>query len=84
MKYVVAKIKGEEEIFTFPRSINHDRFCEVLSFIKHGSDRDWSREYAEPVSAGFVDNGKCHGHSETLRLKSRGELDTALLSGRKA
>jgi len=81
MKYVVVKIKGKEEIFPFPRTINHDRFCEVLSFIKHGSDRDWSREYAQPVSAGFIDNGKCHGRSETLNLDSRGELDDILLRG---
>lgn len=78
MKYVVARIKDKEEIFVFPRSINHDSFAEVLSFIKHGG-RDWNREYAEPVSAGFVDDGVCHGHSETLKLTSRGSIDTALL-----
>jgi hypothetical protein len=81
MKYVVVKIKGKEHIFVFPRAINHDRMCEVLSFIKHGEARDWSREYAEPVSAGFVDGGKCHGRSETLNLDSRGDLDTILLRG---
>jgi hypothetical protein len=82
MKYVVVKILGKEQIFVFPRAINHDRFCEVLSYIKHGHERDWSRTYAEPVSAGFVDgNGKCHGRSETMNLDSRGDLDSILLRG---
>jgi hypothetical protein len=81
MKYVVARIKDKEEIFLFPRSINHDSFSEILSYIRHGSSQDWSREFAEPVSAGFVDAGVCHGYSETLKLKSRGAVDTALLTG---
>lgn len=82
MKYVVVRILGKEHIFVFPSSINHDRMCEVLSYIKHGSDRDWSRALAEAVSAGFIDgSGKCYGRSETLNLDSRGALDDILLRG---
>lgn len=81
MKYVVVDFEGEEQIFTFPRSIDHDRFFEGVGAIRMGSSSNWKREYrlAEAVSAGFVDCGECHGHSETLKLKSRGDVDTALL-----
>lgn len=81
MKYVCVKNEdGKEEIFTFPRTVNHDRFAEVLSMIKVDGrgPNDWNREFRKPVSAGFIDQqGNCHGKSETLRLNSRKE-DTAI------
>ena len=75
MKYVCTKDEnGKEEIFTFPKSIDHDRFANTLCDI--GPDF----QYREPVSAGFVTRrGKCFGRSETLDLDSRPEDSDILL-----
>ena len=78
MKYVVVKSEEDgEKLFIFPKSVNHDAFAEVLSYIKVG-DRNWKRLYREPISAGFTDGVTCYGRSESLDLKSRPE-DTELL-----
>lgn len=81
MKYIVVKLDGEEQIFVFPKSVDHDRMMEAIGAIRMGSQRNWNRVYrdADTISAGFVVNGCCQGHSETLGLKSRGEADTMLL-----
>lgn len=81
MKYVVVK-RGDnpEEIFIFPTNIDHNEFAEVLSYIKTGG-RNWKREYAQPISAGFTDGLTCFGRSETLNLESRVLEDMALLQG---
>jgi len=83
MKYIVASLKGKEMIFVFPRSIDHDRMFEAIGAIRVGTGRNWSRDFRlnQPVSAGFIENGKCHGRSETLNLDSRGALDDILLRG---
>lgn len=63
-------LTGEKGIMThmLPRA------CEAMMPILEG------RVFRTAVSAGFVDsNNKCHGHSETLQLKSRPTEDTALL-----
>lgn len=74
MKYIVTKNEeGEEEIFLFPRSINHDCMAEVLGRIKDQTTGNWTRIFRNPVSAGFVENGRCHGRSETLKLEARPE-----------
>lgn len=80
MKYIVVEFNGEEQIFTFPKSIDHDRYWEGITAIRIGHN-NWRRAYrdAEVISAGFVVCGHCEGHSETLKLQSRGEVDTALL-----
>jgi len=81
MKYVVVKRgENEEQIFIFPCAIDHDAFAEVLSYIKEGG-RNWKREFAKPISAGFTDGETCFGRSETLNLDSRKDIDTALLNG---
>lgn len=82
MKYIVTRqADGKERIFVFERDINHDFMLEGIQAVKRGSHHDWTRSWdAEAVSAGFIDNGKCHGESETLRLMSRGAQDTALLA----
>lgn len=78
MKYIVVNSEEcGEQMFIFPKNINHDRFAEILSNIRHGGDRNWERIYREPISAGFIIDGKCHGKSETLDLNSRPE-DTEL------
>ena len=80
MKYVVTKTKeGPEQIFIFEKGIDHDRFYEVLSYIKEGHDRDWKREFRELISDGFTDGKTCWGKSESLNKDSRPKEDTALL-----
>ncbi len=81
MKYITTKTEeGKEEIFLFPRDVHHDCMNEMLGFIKNQTGRQWERVFRTAISAGFVDsNSQCHGHSETLKLKSRPTEDTALL-----
>lgn len=79
MKYIVMKSESEEEeIFLFPRHIDHDCMAEVLGRIKNQSFGNWHRVLRQLVSAGFVDDGHCHGRSESLGLASRPQ-DTELL-----
>ena len=79
MKYIVTQDEnGKEEIFVFPKSVNHDCMGEVLGYIKNQTWGNWERVFRFPISAGFTDGVKCYGHSETLGLKSRPE-DTQLL-----
>jgi hypothetical protein len=79
MKYIVVKLGGKEHIFVFPKTIDHDRMHEAVSALRLGDRHNWRREWPEPVSAGFVEGGRCVGRSETMNLDSRGELDTILL-----
>lgn len=80
MKYIVTRTEdGTEEIFTFPRSINHDAMAEALEGIRNQTHGNWERVFREPVSAGFLnEHGHCHGNSESLGLKSRTQ-DTEIL-----
>ncbi len=80
MKYIATKNQdNQEEIFTFPDSVNHDAMAEVLGCIKNQTSVPWERVMREPISAGFVDqSANCYGESITLRLKSR-EEDSILL-----
>lgn len=82
MKYLVAVVDGKESIFVFPRDINHNRMAEALAGIRFDTiGGGWNRKYrdGDVISAGFVDLGICHGRSETLKLNSRGPIDTELL-----
>jgi hypothetical protein len=80
-KYIVVTKDGVQQIFTFPISVDHDRMFEAIGAIRMGSDQDWKREYrmCTAVSAGFIQDGQCCGESESLKLLSRYEIDTALL-----
>jgi hypothetical protein len=81
-KYIVIASEGEELIFTFPESIAHVHMFEAVRTVKQGVPQNWNRPHwnAKIVSAGFVyPSGECHGHSETLGVKSRGQVDTKLL-----
>lgn len=87
MKYIVANIEGHEALFVFPRAIDHDRMAEALECIRFGYSHNWERKLHNArekdgvlLSAGFVENGVCHGRSETLGIASRGAKDTALLA----
>ncbi len=78
-KYVVTESEESgEQLFIFPKTINHDEFADVLSYIRTGG-LNWRREYRKPISAGFTDLQRCFGRSETLRIDSRPDEDTALL-----
>ena len=78
MKYVVVESdEAGEQLFIFPKGIDHDEFASVLSYIKHGG-QNWTRPCRLPVSAGFTDGARCYGRSETLGLESR-KTDTELL-----
>ena len=86
MKYIVVLLDDKEEIFTFPNTVDHDRFAECIEAIRFGSNHNWNRklfkavENGQIISAGFVNSsGECYGSSGTLDLKSRGSQDTALL-----
>lgn len=79
MKYVVVASEEQgEQLFVFPKNVNHQSFAEILSYIRHGEGRNWKRIFREPISAGFTDGVKCYGRSESLDLAYRPE-DTALL-----
>lgn len=82
MKYICTVDNDSKmEIFTFPRSVNHDAMAEALEGIKNQTHGNWERVYRIPLSAGFVDsNGNCFGTSETLGLESRMTEDTKLLA----
>ena len=82
MKYIVVILDGQEHLFVFPRTVDHDHMAEAIGMIRFGGARNWVRSYmdADIVGAGFIDNGVCHGRSETLDIKSRNERDTALLA----
>lgn len=81
MKYIVMEVDGKELIFTFPRYVDHDRMLEGIQAVRLGPNMCWTRKFreGEAIAAGFVEGGRCIGHSETLGLKSRGDADTALL-----
>lgn len=80
MKYIVTKQSdGKEEIFIFPNSVNHDVMAESIKRMKNQNHGDWRRVIRIPISAGFIEGGKCVGKSETLKLASRAE-DSKLLS----
>lgn len=72
MKYVTFKGFGGKEIIVFPDSMQHKRFAEAARELSFGALR--------PISGGFVVDGECVGESISLRMKSRGNLDTALLT----
>ncbi len=72
---------GLEDIFIFPRTIDHDCMEEVISRIKNSTTGNWERVWRRPISAGFVSpTGNCYGESITLDLKSRPDEDTKLLN----
>lgn len=81
MKYIVtySDMTGEE-LFIFPKSINHVDFYESVSRTKFypPDSLDWMRPYRKIVSAGFTDGKTCYGRSQSLGVSSRKE-DSQLL-----
>lgn len=84
MKYIVITDRDEENseelIIIFPKCIHHDRMFDSVERIKFGPDHDWHRKTFVAVSAGFVNGTHCYGRSESLRLESRGEIDSKLIT----
>lgn len=80
-KYICTKNpkdNDKEEIFVFPKSVNHDCMFEVIGRLRTRLSGNWLRPRRELVSAGFISHeGICYGESESLRCESRLE-DTAI------
>ena len=81
-KYVVVQVVGgPEEIYIFPKTVEHAAFAEVLHYITTPtSGGGWHRPFRKEISAGFTNGVSCYGRSETLDLDSRYKVDEALLS----
>lgn len=73
MKYVVmTAARGAEIIVTFSDILTHADVADSLCRV--------GRELYHPVSAGFTNGSDCWGVSISLDLKSRPDVDTALLT----
>ncbi|MNY62544.1 hypothetical protein D3C86_1993750 [compost metagenome] len=80
MKYIVTETEdGTQDIFIFDKQIHHDCFAEMVARIKNQSGGNWERVRRTPIAAGFYDGKTCYGHSETLKLRSRGAKDEELI-----
>lgn len=77
-KYVSTE-SGEagEQIFIFSKFVDHDAMYEAIQCFEEVGNED--PDFRARLGAGFTGFTKCFGRSETLRLDSREELDTALL-----
>ncbi|MNR53314.1 hypothetical protein D3C85_1733100 [compost metagenome] len=51
----------------------------MVARIKNQSGGNWERVRRTPIAAGFYDGKTCYGHSETLKLRSRGTKDEELI-----
>ena len=71
MKYVVFDGHKGEQIIIFPKIIQHSVMADNVEESSFGGMR--------PISGGFIVNGQCVGESESLSMKSRLEVDTALI-----
>lgn len=71
MKYVVFGGYNGEQIIIFPKKIQHSVMAADVEKSSYGT--------MYPISGGFISNGECIGESESLRMKSRGNEDTALI-----
>ncbi len=72
MKYVSFGGYNGEQIIIFPKKIQHSHFADSIKKLSFGT--------MYPISGGFIVDGKCVGRSESLRMDSRGDRDTALIS----
>ena len=71
MKFVTFDGYEGEKIIVFPAIIQHSDFARSVTQMSYNG--------LHPISGGFVIDGQCVGESISLRMKSRGEADTALL-----
>lgn len=71
-KYVVFGNRcGGEDLIPFPSVIQHSVMAENVEESSFGG--------MYPISGGFIVDGQCVGRSESLRMDSRGDKDTALI-----
>lgn len=81
MKYIVTTDENQNrEIFIFPRTVNHSIFAESIERMKDKTYGNWKRVTRTAKSAGFIEDGRCVGESESLGLKAQ-ESDNELLDG---
>lgn len=86
MKYIVMQVKSGtmtlEIPFLFPDCIVHAMMAQVAKPL---CEATWKNSAASPISAGSISSADCwadcYGDSETLKLKSRGEIDSELING---
>ena len=76
-KYIIYKDTNDlEHAVIFDKIVNHSSIKQALksSFCYALKDEDF-------ISAGFVEltNLQCYGDSFTLKLKSRGDIDTKVM-----
>lgn len=71
MKYVTFDGYSGEQIIIFPKKIQHSHFADSIEKLSFGTMR--------PIAGGFIIDGQCVGESESLRMKSRLDADTALI-----
>jgi hypothetical protein len=85
MKYVIFRVDfkdggGLEVPIVFPELCVHSLIAEA---VQPTLEKHWEGSTATPISAGFLSStgflDECHGKSDTLKLESRGEQDTALI-----
>lgn len=83
MKYIVYQDGDQEMLITFPRCITHKNMAEAMEILRFDSpnSRNWHRNQGHVIAAGFIDGNECHGSSESLNIKSRGQIDTMVLRG---
>lgn len=82
IKYIVIRQPdGDELLFTFPAAVEHLSMFQSVKTMRVGPDGRWTRPYswAECVGAGFIMDRQCYGESESIGIKSRSDVDTALL-----
>jgi hypothetical protein len=92
-KYIVVKRGEKEDLFLFSNDIEHKQFYKTIldiDFDPYGFNNIYPNrgygnndpQYQDPrnrlVSAGFFADGVCYGASESLKISSRNEVDTAL------
>lgn len=86
MKYIVISVKFggmERELpFIFPDAIVH---AQMFQYMSHQMTMRHDANSVTCVAAGFLSSvgvgtaGQCHGESESLGIKSRGEEDDKLI-----
>lgn len=77
-KYISTKSEeAGEQIFLFSKYVDHDCMYEIIQHMEQVDNPD--PDFREKIGAGFTNFKQCYGRSETLRLDSRDDLDTALL-----
>lgn len=86
MKYIVIQVTTKDIVrelpFLFPDAIVH---AQMFQYMQHQMTMHHNADSVACVAAGFTSSigvgtaGQCHGESESLGIKSRGEEDDKLI-----